>query len=230
MTISFVHFAVTGAIVAFHAFEKLLGNRYIMVRSKSRTLVVITLSMLICPFVIPVVLLLDTAVFVRQVLLLGKGCSEMLHLPCLHTMSARHFHWVFCDMPKMLGLSWIDLEIYEGMHNAIAAVLQSFPTVVINSALFALGNKPSHGVFFCNTLFAVAAGASFLSMLKSLALMLFLAYSNEISAVVYTCETLAGNTLASKNSTLQSNSQVELLVQRTQTVGLASPDELRIDG
>ena len=92
------------------------------------------------------------------------------------------------------------------MHNAIAAVLQSFPTVMLNSALFALGNKPSHGVFFSNTLFAVAVGASFLSMLKSLALMLYLAYKSKVSAVVYTCKTFAGNTLASEHNAL--NSQV----------------------
>ena len=46
-----------------------------------------------------------------------------------------------------LGFSWIDLDGYEGMRNVVAAFLQSLPTVILNSVLFALGNKPSHGIF-----------------------------------------------------------------------------------
>ncbi len=45
-----------------------------------------------------------------------------------------------------LGFSWVDLENYKSMHTLIAACLQSLPTVVLNSTLLSLGNKPSHGV------------------------------------------------------------------------------------
>lgn len=101
MAILFVHFAVTGAIVTFHAINKLLGTKYILVPSKPRTVVVIIFSLMICPMIIPIVLLLDAAVFARQVLLLCKGCCQLLHLPWLHTVSTRFIDWAFVDMPKM---------------------------------------------------------------------------------------------------------------------------------
>ena len=58
------------------------------------------------------------------------------------------------------------LNCYEGMHNLVAAFLQSLPTVNLNSVLLALGNKSSHGVVFPNGLFIAAIVASCLAMLR----------------------------------------------------------------
>ncbi len=67
-----------------------------------------------------------------------------------------------------VGLNKVDLENYEGMHNLIAACLQSLPTVILNSVLFSLGNNPSHGIFLSDNLFVAAIVASCLAMLKTL--------------------------------------------------------------
>ena len=171
-------------------------------------------SCVLCPCIVPIVLLLDTAVFVRQVLLVSERCFKMVHLHRVHVVLANVVTWSFVDTPNALGLGWVDLEVYEGMHNIIAAVLQSLPTVVLNSALFALGNKPSHSVLFSNTLFVVAAVASFLSMLKSFALMLYLAYKDDSSAMMYACKTMVGMTLAVEHRTLQVVDQAQSLVQQ----------------
>ena len=205
ISILFVHFAVTGAVIAFHAIHRLFAVRYIVFPNRLRTVVVVLVSLAVSPWAVPFVLLMDTAVFVRQVLLVTDHLLEMLHLHCCQSMSTTTFKIAFESTPKVLGLSWIDLEVYEAMHNAIAAVLQSFPTVVFNSALFALGNKPSHGVFFSNSLFVVAATASFLSVLKSLVLLLYLAYKRQTSAVAYAYHTMVGNTLTTGQDVLASS-------------------------
>ena len=77
-----------------------------------------------------VVLILGAVVFARQVLSFGKGCCRLLQIRCLHGMLAKDSNWAIGDMPTILGLNWIDLEIYEGTHNTIAAVLQSFITIL----------------------------------------------------------------------------------------------------
>lgn len=168
-------------------------------------------SSIVSPLAIPLDLLLDTAVIFRQVLLLVQHCAAVWH-GRLQVV----FHWVFVQAPKKLALSWIDLELYEAMHNTIAAVLQSFLSVVLNSALYALGNKPSHGVFFSNLLFIIAAVASFLAILRSLALTLYLAYRYKTSAVTFACRTMAGNTfnVAGEDSVAPSSSRMELLAQQ----------------
>ena len=80
------------------------------------------------------------------------------------------------------------------MHNLIAAVVQSLPTVTLNSVLFSLGNSPSHGLFFSDSLFVVAVIASCLVMLK----VLWQAYSNNIQLVRYLLHLVSGRGLASQ--------------------------------
>ena len=97
-----------------------------------------------------------------------------------------------------LGLSWVDLEHYESMHNLIAAVFQSLPTVILNSDLVSLGNRPSYGLFFSDSLFVVAVIASCLVMLKVLIVFLWLAYSNSIQPVRYLLLLVSGRGLTSQ--------------------------------
>jgi len=84
------------------------------------------------------------------------------------------------------------------MHNLIAAVVQSLPTVTLNSVLFSLGNSPSHGLFFSDSLFVVAVIASCLVMLKVLIVFLWQAYSNNIQLVGYLLHLVSGRGLASQ--------------------------------
>jgi len=99
-----------------------------------------------------------------------------------------------------LGLNWVDLEQYESMHNLIAAVFQSLPTVILNSVLFSLGNRPSHGLFFSDSLFVVAIIASCLVMLKVFIVFLWQAYTNNIQPVRYLLHLVSGRGLASQST------------------------------
>lgn len=200
LAIFVVHFAITGALVAFRLIFRFVALRIDMSQAAPGLYVVLLASSLAAgPVLIPVVLVLDTCAFVRQNLLCCHRFARLFGLHwvrpgylaafsihrCLHT----------CDY---LGFSWIDLDSYEAMHNLVAAFLQSLPTVVLNSVIFALGNKPSHGVFLTTGLFVAAIVASCLAILRSLVIILWQAYREKISAVkllgrVATGDTLTGN-------------------------------------
>ena len=134
----------------------------------------------------------------------------------------------------MLGLSWIDLEDYESMHNLVAAVCQSLPTIILNSVLFSLGNKPSHGIFLSNKLFLAAIIASFLPMLKCLVVVLWQAFTGKVAVFRYMFSLPIGHTLAGnkvQEPTVTQPSAVQLLVRRYQSSGsapLASLDSMRV--
>ncbi|KAL3133552.1 hypothetical protein ABBQ38_007402 [Trebouxia sp. C0009 RCD-2024] len=187
------HFAITGVLVAFR-----LVFRFVDMSQAALGLHValVASSLVAGPFMIPVVLLLDTCAFVRQVLLC---CQRLIKLLRLHWarpgfLVAFSIHRYLHNL-NYLGFSWIDLEGYEGMHNLVGAFLQSLPTVVLYSVLFALGNKPSHGVFLTDGLFVVAIVASCLAILKCLVVILWQAYKEKSSALNHLARIAAGDTL-----------------------------------
>ncbi|DBA84789.1 TPA: hypothetical protein ACH3X1_005828 [Trebouxia sp. C0004] len=100
------------------------------------------------------------------------------------------------DSVNYVGLSWIDLENYEGMQNLIAACLQSLPTVILNSVLFSSGNNPSHGIFLSSNLFVAAIVASFLAMLKTLMELLWQASRRDMHPMRHAASLVVGKTLA----------------------------------
>jgi len=146
---------------------------------------------------IPVVLLLDTCTFIRQVFMFTKRVVGPPGLQWLHHrfVFASRLHCCL-DSVNYVGLSWVDLENYAGMHNLIAACLQSLPTVILNSVLFSLGNSPSHGIFLSNNLFVAAIVASFLAMLKTLMELLWQASRRDVHPMRHAASLVVGKTLA----------------------------------
>ena len=73
LSIFLVHFAINGAMVAFHGIYRLLGLQYDLSEAGLRlSCLVVTLSLLCSPLMIPIVLLLDTYTFIRQVFMFTK--------------------------------------------------------------------------------------------------------------------------------------------------------------
>ncbi len=148
---------------------------------------------------IPVVLLLDTMAFIWQAGICIQGLAKSTGWPWLRPVYvAVYTVQRFVVSNNCLGLIWVDLEQYESMHNLIAAVFQSLPTVILSSVLFSLGNRPSDGLFFSDSLFVVAVIASCLVMLKVLMVFLWQAYSNNIQPVRYLLHLVSGRALASQ--------------------------------
>ena len=73
--------------------------------------------------------------------------------------------------------------------------------MVLNSVLFSLGNKPSHGIFLSTGLFVAAIIASYLAMLKCLVMLLWQAHKQGINPVSYALHLLAGNMLGDEAPT-----------------------------
>ena len=122
------------------------------------------------PFTVPVVLLLDTIAFLRRVL---DCVGHLARLSCFQWLWPGYvaaFRVKRSVRACKLGLSWVNSDSYKDMHNLIAAVCRSLPTVILNSVLFSLGNKPSQGLFLSGKLFLAAIIASCLAMLKSLSM------------------------------------------------------------
>lgn len=228
--IFFFHFAITGVLLTFRLICRYVGVKYDMSQNAlSLYVAVIGSSFLLGPFMIPVVLVLDTSAFVRQVLVCCQRFTRLFHLQWVRPgfLVAFSIHRCLHDY-GYLGFSWIDLDGYEGMHNVVAAFLQSLPTVILNSVLFALGNKPSHGIFFSNGLFVAAIVASCLAMLRCLAVVLWQAYRANRNAMKHLGTVVIGGTLAASqdDSILPTNSHVQLnmvskLVQLYHTSGSA---------
>ena len=168
--IFFFHFAITGIVVSFHALCRLAARRFGHGNLSKGTIVAIfAASLTLSPSMISVVILLDTVAFIAQ---LVKVLGYVVRLPKLTWLGSGYVaavHVNRCIQTRdMFGLGWVDLENYENMHNLVAAVFQSLPTVILNSVLFSLGNKPSHGIFLSNKLFVAAIVASCLAMLRCL--------------------------------------------------------------
>ena len=223
MTVFLVHFA-TGAVVLFHGLYKFAGLKNHLSGPQLLTFI-LGAAVVFSPLMIPIVLVLDTLAFVRQVLkcakqiaaLSGFWWSRPRNLAAVVIFGLLHRCHYF-------GLRWVDLEEYESMHNLIAAVLQSIPTVVLNSVLFSLGNKPSHGVFLPNGLFVAAIAASCLVTLKCLVVVLWQAFRSSINPIRLAVSLIVGQTLAGVEDRSQASDQVgsiALLVRQYELSGSA---------
>lgn len=193
MTILLIHFATAGAVISFQALTRM---RLFSTKCCCSTPLAVFLAVVLSPFVIPVVILLDTIAFLHEVVVCFELVFNVDNWRCLqgvyYIAHQTHDRLYAC---ASFGFTWIDLDSYERMHNTVAAVLQSLPTVVLNSVLFALGNKPSHGIFLSTGLFVAAIIASYLAMLKCVVVVLWHAHKQKLQPVWYAANVLAGNTL-----------------------------------
>ena len=136
MTIFLVHFATTGAVVLFHGLDNFAGLKNHL-SGPQLLAFILGAAVVFSPLRIPVVLVLDTLAFVRQVFNCAK---QIAGLSGVQWSQPRNFAAVV--MFRLLhtchyfGLRWVDLEEYESMHNLIAAVLQSLPTVLVSLYYF----------------------------------------------------------------------------------------------
>ena len=219
--IFFFHFAAVGAIFACHAVHRFVGPEHSNNNNKLVLYIVCDiLAVLLSPAMIPVVILLDTVALVREILLFTK---HVVRLPGLRWLQPgyvavsklhRCVHGANC-----LGLSWVDLGRYEDMHNLVAAAFQSLPTVILNSVIFALGNRPSNGIYLSDGLFVTSVVASCLAILKCLIIILWQAYEQGKTAVGHIGSVVLGKTLAGDNPSATralhpQNSNIELLAHK----------------
>ena len=225
------HFAATGVVVAFHALYRLIRLQYDASQSGLCLFgCILALSFASSPLMIPVVLVLDTFVFVRQTF---KALRYIVRLPGLKWMDSGYvavFRLHHCMRPgAVLGLSWVDLESHESMHNFVAAIFQSLPTVILNSVLLSLGNKPSHGIFLSGKLFLAAVIASCLAMLRILIVLLWQSFKTDAKLYQYVFRLVLGNTLVGDQVKRSAQgSHVDLLVQQYHMSGsapLGTPDQ-----
>ena len=190
--IFFLHFALIGAIVVYQA----LSAHPILQRCPhgGRFLGRFLISVLASPFMIPVILTLDTIAFAKEgafvvVKIVARlfGVSNRAQGFLLNYMHSDRLARAY------VKLSWIHLENYERMHNTVAAVFQTVPVILFNSIVFALGNRPSNGIFFSRTLFVSCMIASYLAMLKALLVVIWHAYFKGQHAFVYAGNVMTGS-------------------------------------
>ena len=220
------HFAITGVIVANHGLYRLIKQKYVVSDTGVRLdIAVLVVSLLVGPLCIPAVLVLDTCAFVRDALMCVKRFSQLFGIQWARPgyLVAFRIHRSLHAF-DYLGFSWVDLENYEGMHNLIAAFLQSMPTVILNSIVFSLGNKPSHGIFLSSGLFVTAIVASCLAMLRCLVVILFQAFRNKVHPARHAASLLGGKTLAGDKPPPQSQTRsdsIKRLIQLYHVSGSA---------
>ena len=195
------HFAMTAEIVLFHAVLRMSAPG-----SDSRSKcacssgLIVPFTLLASPFMIPLILLLDSVALARQVFVCAKqlpGCRSA----CTVEFAAEKavFSSQVC---RLWGFDWIDLDSYDSMHNLVAAVCQSLPTVILYSVLFFLGNEPSHGLFLSTGLFIVAIIASCLAVLKVLVVTLWEASEAKANPAKYAAKLFLGTMLAVETPSL----------------------------
>ena len=185
---------------------------------------VLLVSMIISPLMIPIVLVQDTLAVVRSIIVCIGQLVRYFRLDLLLPGYAVVFRiQEFAVKSNILGLmSWLDLENYERMHNVVAAVCQSLPTLILNSVLYSLGNKPSHGEFLTEKLFLMTFVASSLAVLKSLLVVLWQAYNLEANPFWYATNVVAGTLVHhAQQASKTSNSMVASLAARYCTEGSA---------
>ena len=120
---------------------------------------------------------------------------------------------------NFLGLNWLDLDRYEDLHNLVAAAFQSLPTVILMSVIYALGNRPSNGIYLSDGLFVTTVVASCLAVMKCLVVILWQAYNQDTTAAGHISDTVLGKTLAAANPSAATplhsqNSAIDLLAQK----------------
>lgn len=218
--IFFVHFTITGVAVAFHGLNRLVHLSKDEVWSPGRYTIIAVTSLAAGPVMIPVVLVLDTCAFVAQVLQCIRVFARLSSFQWLRPGYIVAFKVHRClHALNYMGMSWVDLENYEGMHNLIAACLQSLPTVILNSVVFCLGNKPNHGIFLSTGLFVTAIVASCLAILKCLVVILWQASRGNTNpfrhfAALVFGKTLAGHHTEAPGTVPLSSRRIEMLIQQ----------------
>ena len=229
--IFFFHLAAVGAILACHAVHRLIGPEHNNYNNRLILYIVCDiLAVLLSPAMIPVVILLDTVALVREILLFIKHMVRLPGLKLLQPGYAAVSKLYRCVQDaNCLGLSWVDLGRYEDMHNLVAAAFQSLPTVILNSVIYALGNRPSNGIYLSNGLFVTSVVASCLAILKCLIIILWQAYKQETTAAGHIGSVVVGKTLAGDNSSAAralhpQNSNIELLTHKCEVSGSAPLD------
>ena len=193
--IFFFHFTMTAEIVLFHALQRLTalwtGTEF---KQAHWSVLFVTLTVIASPLMIPVVLVLDTIALAREILVCATelpGCRKLRAVQFAADKAV-----VIRRLRPCWVLSWIDLEKYDSMHNLVAALCQSLPTVILNSIVFYLGNEPGHGFFLSTGLFVVAIIASCLAILKVLIVTLWEAHEHKAHPVKYAARLFVGSMLA----------------------------------
>ena len=231
--IFFFHFAAVGAILACHAVHRLVGPQLRNNNNNNNNNMLILyivcdiLAVFLSPAMIPVVIMLDTVALVQEILLCIKHVVRLPGLRWLQPgyVAVSKLHRCVHDA-NCLGLSWVDLDEYEDMHNLIAAAFQSLPTVILNSVIYALGNRPSNGIYLSDGLFVTSVVASCLAILKCLIVILWQAYKHETTAAGHIGSVVVGKTLAGGNPSAAKalhpqKSNIELLAQKCEVSGSA---------
>ena len=198
------HFALTGAIVLFHGFKVYTHTSQGTPQRGWQFAWTMFLSVALSPFMIPVVLLLDSIALYREL-----RCFWLKHVfphCCKQRSQAKRSQSMPSSNAKdwsvlsLLRLGWLDLDYYEAMHTLVAAFYQTIPTIVLNSILFKLGNKPSHGEFFSNSLFVSCMIAAYLAMFKTCITVVWHAYFKGPHAFWYTGQVMVGRYLIRQQS------------------------------
>lgn len=229
MAIFFFHFAITADIVTFHVCHKLAVLWCPVVTRHVWFLVVLAgVSFVSSPLMIPGVLVLDTLALAAEILVCLKELFGFKFASLEKPSACKGDRQVARD--KQLKL--IDLENYDSMHNLVAAVCQSLPTVILNSVIFQLGNEPDHGLFLSTGLFVTAIIASCLAMLKVLTVILWQALSLGVSPLPHAAKLFVGKTLqghAERSEMDVCNTSIEFLTQQYVAKGsapLGKPDPM----
>lgn len=196
LAIFLFHFALTGGIVIFHSMTVWMDNWRFAPNPSRRFLLHVLVAVICSPFSIPVVLFLDTVALFREI---GIAIIKLAAIPSCSRPKAEKIRAYFNNYTCIyLGITWIDIEGYEDMHNIVATCFQTTPTIALNSVVFALGNKPSHGIFFSDSLFIECMTAAYLQMLKSIVLYLWAAYNEDMHVSVYMIKVMTGNFILKK--------------------------------
>ena len=190
-----VHFALTGAIVLYHGLKVYLGTWQSPPNHGVKFAGTILASVVLSPIMIPAVWLLDMIVLYTE--LRHFFVKHVFAHCCKHRQANMFTRWPSRNgkdwsVLSFLRLTWLDLEYYESMHTLVAAFYQTVPTIVLNSIIFRLGNKPSHGEFFSRSLFVSCMIAAYLSMFKTLITIFWHAYFKGPHAFWYTGQVMVG--------------------------------------
>lgn len=193
-----VHFALTGAIVLYHGLQVYFNSWQGPRQHGFKFVTTVLLSAVLSPVMIPVVWLLDMIVLYRE--LRHFAVKHIFAHCCKHRSSRKLTRWPSSNgedwsVLSILKLGWLDLEYYEDMHTLGAAFFQTIPTIVLNSIIFRLGNKPSHGEYFSRSLFVSCMIAAYLSMFKSLVTIVWHAYFKGSHAFAYAGHVMIGRFL-----------------------------------
>lgn len=198
LAIFLVHFALTGSIVLYHGLKVYLDTWQSPPKHGAKFAWMVFSSTILSPLMIPAVWLLDMIVLYTE--LRHFFVKHVFARCCKRRPASKSTKWPSSNGRRqavltVLRLGWLDLEYYESMHTLVAAFYQTIPTIVLNSIIFRLGNKPSHGEFFSRSLFVSCMIAAYLSMFKTLITIFWHAYFKGPHAFFYTGQVMVGRFL-----------------------------------